>query len=275
MEEMLLQKKFEALGARVKVRRFPEAASRDERFALQREQRVLRIDIGHDAKGEFFDLFADRRIDFDIVDHRADERHLLLLARDAKEKDKFLCGHDERHWFVAAVPDKPGVSGVRSAMEALKPELVIAAQQVKRVNYEKRFTRKNDAFVRQGEWFFIPVPGMEKTIDPRAILRNERLSRGSGKAHLVEFLYRRGGTEVYVCRQYPAGLSAVNYEKLIRISADAKGWNWRLMRLNPEAYVRGWVRHPDHATIYLNQWHRVVMNTENQARARANVVFLD
>jgi len=36
---------------------------------------------------------------------------------------KFLCGHDERHWFVAAVPGR-GVSNVRTAMEALKPAAV-------------------------------------------------------------------------------------------------------------------------------------------------------
>jgi hypothetical protein len=30
-------------------------------------------------------------------------RHLLLMAR-SWTKDKFLCGHDERHWFVCAVP---------------------------------------------------------------------------------------------------------------------------------------------------------------------------
>ena len=39
-------------------------------------------------------------------------------------KDKFLCGHDERHWFVAGVPERAAVSSVVTAKEALKPEFV-------------------------------------------------------------------------------------------------------------------------------------------------------
>ena len=47
------------------------------------------------------------------------------------------------------------------------------------------------------------------------------------------------------------------------------------MRRNPEAYVKGHLRHDDHATIRLDVWHRVVLNTEGQARAMRHVVFLD
>ena len=44
------------------------------------------------------------------------------------EKQKFLCGHDERHWFVAAVPeDARGVTGVVAAKAALQPALVRTA----------------------------------------------------------------------------------------------------------------------------------------------------
>jgi hypothetical protein len=47
------------------------------------------------------------------------------------------------------------------------------------------------------------------------------------------------------------------------------------MRRNPGVYVKGRVRHADHATITLHGWHRVVMNTEGQSRAMRNVAFLD
>lgn len=40
-------------------------------------------------------------------------------------------------------------------------------------------------------------------------------------------------------------------------------------------YGKGTVRHPDHATITLRGWHRVLMNTENQAQAMRHVAFLD
>ena len=47
------------------------------------------------------------------------------------------------------------------------------------------------------------------------------------------------------------------------------------MQRNAGVYVRGQVRHVDHATIELVGWHRVVMNTEGEARAMQNVAFLD
>ena len=47
------------------------------------------------------------------------------------------------------------------------------------------------------------------------------------------------------------------------------------MRRNPGVYVRGRVRHADHATITLHGWHRVLMNTEGQSKAMRNVPFLD
>jgi hypothetical protein len=48
----------------------------------------------------------------------------------------------------------------------------------------------------------------------------------------------------------------------------------RLVR-DPEVYAKGAVRHPDHATIRLVGWHRVLMNTEQGARAMRHVAFID
>jgi hypothetical protein len=47
------------------------------------------------------------------------------------------------------------------------------------------------------------------------------------------------------------------------------------MLRDPELYVRGAIRHPDHATITLRGWHRVYLSAESEARAGAHVVFLD
>ena len=44
---------------------------------------------------------------------------------------------------------------------------------------------------------------------------------------------------------------------------------------DPELYAKGSVRHPDHNTIVLPYWHRVLMNTEQRARAMRHVAFLD
>ena len=105
---------------------------------------------------------------------------------------------------------------------------------------------------------------------------NEPLRRGNGgKPHWAEFCYRTGGETVYVCSRHPNGVTEAQYKAILAGSPKAKGWGWRTMRRNPGVYVKGRVRHADHATITLHGWHRVVMNTEGQSKAMRNVAFLD
>ena len=89
----------------------------------RRSRRSVSIDIGNDRDGEFFDIAASQpaAVDLSVVDAQPRLRHLVLMSRDDDGKHKFLCGHDERHWFVAAVPETAAVSTVATAMEALKP----------------------------------------------------------------------------------------------------------------------------------------------------------
>ena len=56
---------------------------------------------------------------------------------------------------------------------------------------------------------------------------------------------------------------------------EARHWAWQTMRRNPTVYVKGRIRHSDHATIRLTDWHEVFMNTESQAAAMRHVAFLD
>ena len=109
-----------------------------------------------------------------------DELMAVLMSREVNGKHKFLCGHDERHWFVAAVPEAAAVSTVATAMEALKPFDVRRLQDRLAVKPRKRNRRRNEAFVRQGEWFFVPVAS---SFQPKKslILTNEPLRRGAGK----------------------------------------------------------------------------------------------
>ena len=113
----VLQRRFAAIGARVHVARPQQGAPR--------------IDVVRDRDGERFDIrFAGRgdQVELEVVDVAPDDRHLLLLVRTGGEKSKFLLGYDERHWFVAAVPeDARGVTGVSAAKQALQPVAVQAA----------------------------------------------------------------------------------------------------------------------------------------------------
>ncbi|MCE9568046.1 MAG: hypothetical protein K8U57_39090, partial [Planctomycetes bacterium] len=229
-----------------------------------------------DRKGEFFEIATRPGIaaEITVLDVQPADRHLLLLVREGKEKSKFLCGHDERHWFVAGIPEAAPVGTVRQAKEALKPAEVLSAQAGKHLPAKARNRRKNAAFVRQGEWFFLPVPGF--AVEEKLVLNWEPLRRGNGgKPHWTEFLYRTGGENVYVCPRHPNGVTEPQYKGILNGNSKAKNWGWRSMRRNPGVYVRGRVRHADHATITLNGWHRVVMNTEGQSKAMKNVAFLD
>ena len=263
MNTSSIEKMFGRIGARVKV---SDEVSRGRRAG---------IDIGSDNRGEYFDIRLDPQdsLEYEVIDLRPEMRHLLLMARKPNVKEKFLCGHDERHWFVCAIPGS-SISTVKSAMEALQPVEVQSAvrRRVKRI--KNRLRRKNAAFVRQGEWFFVPVP--EFTVNQKLILKNEPISRGNGsKAHMCQFVYRSGGEVVYVGTKYPMGLTKDAYSRLLAKNHSARSWAWRVMRRNAAVYVRGRVWHPDHKTIVLNDWHRVMMNTEGQAPGARTVIFLD
>lgn len=252
--------KFTKIGARVRV----NADERSGRFI---------IDIRHDRTGEYFDLTLDPRVVLPcVVDARTDMRHLLLMSRnhESEQANKFLCGFDERHWFVAAVPDG-SASTVVTAMEALKPFVVRNAEARRRIRARHRLRRRNAAFIRQGEWFFLPAP--DARIDPKLVLRNEPLRRGGGKAHMVEELVRSGGETVYVSRYAPNGITTAAYAQLHpRLHQQ---FRWQVMRRNAMVLVRGRVRHPDHATLRLHCWHEVALNRESEASGMLNMAFLD
>ena len=143
-----------------------------------------------------------------------------------EEERRFLCGADESRLFIAQV--RHGGT-VPEAHAALKPEEVVDAEE-----------RLLGVVRRQGEWFFLPASSTDVeqirahiATHPRALEREASLGRG-GTPHLADEVVRvdrrerRGGREVRL----------------------------------PEVYAVGWVRHPDHAALHLERWHRVVHNAE-------------
>jgi hypothetical protein len=259
MRTEVLERRFASIGSRVKIVRVPDV-------------RRPRIDVGADRRGEFFELTLarGREIPVEVVDVDRYDRCLLLLWRDGAQKSKFLCGFDERHWFVAAIPESArGVGGVEAAKDALQPQAVREA--VERVRPKDRFERRNVAYIRQGEWFFLPRWTLQ--VDEWDVLHAEPLTRGRGTAHVMERAYRRGGETVFVNDAHPSGISTSEFDRLT--TAEVRRGRWREMVRDPELYAAGAVRHPDHKTVVLPFWHLVLMNTEQGARAMEHVAFLD
>src|SRR5262245_24069795 len=118
-----LETKFQKMGARVRVTVVPQV----NRLEYSGRNGPVSINIRRDNRGEFFDVRRRDDVDVDVIDVKPSDRHLLLMAREPRNtrgrvpKSKFLCGHDERSWFVAAIPENAGAKDVQSAMDALKP----------------------------------------------------------------------------------------------------------------------------------------------------------
>ncbi len=263
-----IERQFSRIGARVKI---GSPVSTHRRIATD-----VSIDISSDAGGEFFVLAIKPQLieETQVIDVQPQLRHLLLMSRQFDGKRKFLCGHDERHWFVAAVPEQASVSTVKTAFDALKPTPVRAIEMRLGVKPRDRNRRRNEAFIRQGEWFFVPARN-QHLIDDRLVLRNEPISRGGGKPHMCEELVRQGGQLVYVSFQHPQGLTELQHRQLISRKPELRRLHWVAQRRNPSVFVRGRIRHPDHKTVILNGWHQVMMNTENQSLAMRHVAFID
>jgi len=260
-----IENKFQKMGARVKVTVDPLTS--------------VRIDIRRDRAGEYFEVRHDpAEVEVQVVDLKVDDRHLLLMSRrlhpqrGEPSNSKFLCGHDERSWFVAAVPESAHATNVRQAKDALKPwEVWGAILSNGTTAIKRRDRRRTEAFLRQGEWFFLPRPWLK--VSDSLVLTDEPIQRGGGKPHRCQFLFRHGGQSVFVNGAYPNGLTAPEWRQLPDEVRNAPGW--RTMARDARVFVKGTVRHPDHATIRLPYWHQVVMNTETRAAAMRNVAFLD
>src|SRR6478609_2579396 len=98
MNASSIESRFAEIGARVKVITNPSIT------------RGFTIDIQQDTKGEFFELRVPEHpangLDIAVAQIEPKNRHLLLMVRrkrPRKHLDRYLCGHDERSWFVAAV----------------------------------------------------------------------------------------------------------------------------------------------------------------------------
>jgi len=161
-----LERAFARMGARVEFGQL----MRRNRLSGRIVSEDLGLDVRQDRHGEYFLISRAQASTTELVvlDVQPRDRHLLLLSRSAAEKHRFLLGHDERHWFVAGIPESTPVSRVRDAKQALKPDLVQTSER--RVRTKDRDRRSNAARIRQGEWFFVPAPKVR--VELLLVLRN-------------------------------------------------------------------------------------------------------
>src|ERR1043166_7932377 len=98
MNTKTIANQFARMGARFRI-------VRPENVPMRRRRSDYALDIVSDKWGQLFEmqLSSVREAQLDINVLQCD-RHLLLLVKTPVANDRFLCGHDEREWFVAAVP---------------------------------------------------------------------------------------------------------------------------------------------------------------------------
>jgi len=208
-----LKKKFARMGARLEVFR-PEARLLDQpirnrttnKWASWRKAEPFSVNVRIDEFGEHFTMsIANNSMvpegksstegpelrSIQILDVQPKDRHLIMNVvigeGDDMQEDNLLMGHDERHWFVARADGHT----VSQAKENLKPAIVRERENQLKVKRAARNKRRNAAFIRQGEWFFLPEPDFYPA--KMAITsKNEPLRRGAGKPHMAEEACRSG-----------------------------------------------------------------------------------
>lgn len=200
------------------------------------EEEVPLMTLRHQQKRH-----GDRWLEEMLKEHRLTKRDVVSASKTrvvirrttSSLKRHYLCGVDERQLFIAQLPR--GVTTVRDAHASLKTASVTLAEG-----------RVEGRTIRQGEWFFVNTTPEER----RAIndgIRKKTLAKQTGapiqrdarafvggKPHVADELVRLAG------RQLEHGFSVHG----------------------TEVYVRGRVRHPDHATVKFGEWRRVIRNNE-------------
>lgn len=164
-------------------------------------------------------------------------KHWVEVERKTvPETRHFLCGVDERdHPFIARLPG--AATNIKVAHELLKPA-ELQGSKVKGFgkNYKVKGRKKN-AVKRQGEWFLIPatdteIAFIESYAKKHGVLKNVALGgrARTGKPHTAD--------EVIT---------------LPPSSPTRPG----------QTYMRGKLRHVEHATLEFPSWVKVLRNMEN------------
>lgn len=139
----------------------------------------------------------------------------------------------KRHFYLALLPDGVQPKTVDEALESLKPEGLPA-----------------DGWLRQGEWFFVPTPGLKPVVEGENVLVKAVTSYGKSVPG-VPILSSRADEMRFVL---PDGL---------QLRARARRHRATRMYINGSIYVSGMVRDEEHTALKLGNgktWYRVIRN---------------
>jgi hypothetical protein len=282
MNRRSVERYFERIGARVTIRK-----GTGRRLIRREPISALTINVTKDSKGEHFTMTVnpdvldeERDIEIQLLDYDKNLRQMLLLITTPQDFDyplnkaihknnsrteRLLVGHDEMHWFVAGVSE---AKTIKEAFERLRPKAVTLAFEKSGDRNKNRMRRRTKGFIRQGEWFFVPVHFIEDKMT--IIHKNEPISRTGGTPHIVEELVRTGGKPVYVHKQTNNVILDSEYNKLPKLYRDL----YEQRRENAKVLARGKIKHRDHHTVLLKGWHEVFLSTERTMSGGTNA-FID
>jgi hypothetical protein len=146
-----------------------------------------------------------------------------------RDERRLLIGMDERHLFVAQIDggERRKATTVRDAHTQLAPAGIPGTDR----------ERKKKGIKRQGEWFFLPTTAQER-------------------------------------QEIASAIKVIGVQKKVPVGPSGRGRSHvideRVVVLRPDGstrpvFARGRLRHPDHRTLKLQEWHRVLMNTEDRS----------
>ena len=180
----------------------------------------------------------------------------LVRRRTSSEKRHFLMGVDERQLFIAQL--RKGCSTVREAHASLKTTTVSLAEG------------QGLGAIRQGEWFLIEATAAELANIEEGITKNLLVIEHNVPIGPFTDSSVRGGRGKRV-RQFVGNPHTADELIVLPGRPLVHGWPVR----EREVFIRGRVRHVDHATVKTANWRKVIRNSESNAGRAAGVGWVD
>ena len=244
MREEKIREFFEKVGLNCWVAKKPIVRTDDDRIfqmTIRRERGGSREHFGIYCGSEKNEVF--------VLDVDYKRNQVLLFVREPRRKfryfepepgnmfggewksgvsdanaRKYLMGLDETHYFITQLPRGGAVNKVEDAHRVLRP------------SHLERKGRLWKRAKRQGEWFFIPATEGQK----KRLAKMEKASWKVWRHHPVSEVGMQPAGSPHEADEY--------------LELNIKG--------EIHQFVRGKIRHPDHRTTILDEWHQVFRNLE-------------